>query len=396
MPWEKFPGHFFISGPAKRAPVRQKGTGMNDCEYMKLALELAARGTGHVAPNPLVGALIVKNDRIIGEGWHAKYGEAHAERNALASLNESADGATMYVTLEPCCHTGKQPPCTDAILSCGIRRVVIGCTDPNPLVAGRGIRILQEHGIEVTTDVCHDECVAMNQVFFHYIRTGLPYVIMKYGMSTDGKTASYTGASKWITGETARAQVHALRGRYTAIMTGVGTILSDDPQLTCRIPGGYPDPVRIICDYSLRTPLTSNVVRQAQHTRTIIATCAEDASLIGAYTSAGCEIWQLPGKDGHVDLQALCRLAGSNQIDSILLEGGSSLNWSALESGIVNKVMAYIAPLLMGGTMAMTPVEGTGFPDPDSGLRLKNCRVTPIGEDFLMEGEIASDVYRNH
>ncbi len=226
---------------------------MNDTGYMRMALELAKKGMGWTAPNPMVGAVIVKDGRIIGQGWHERWGEAHAERNALASCLEPPEGATMYVTLEPCCHHGRQPPCTDAILEAGIRRVVVGAGDPNPLVAGKGIRILQEHGVAVTEHVLEAECRKLNEVFFHFIRTKRPFVVMKYAMTMNGKIAAYTGASKWITGETAREHVQTQRHRYTGIMVGVGTVLADDPMLTCRIPDGK-QPVRIVCDTSLRTP----------------------------------------------------------------------------------------------------------------------------------------------
>ena len=210
---------------------------MTDETYMRRALELAEKGAGWVSPNPLVGAVIVKDEEIIGEGYHERYGQLHAERNALAHCTKSPKGATIYVTLEPGCHHGKQPPCTDALLAAGIRRVVIGSKDPNPLVHGKGIRILREHGVEVTEHVLEKECDAENEVFFHYMQTELPFVILKYAMTLDGKIATYTGASRWVTGEAARAHVHRMRNRYRAIMVGVGTVLADDPMLTCRLKG---------------------------------------------------------------------------------------------------------------------------------------------------------------
>ena len=203
---------------------------------MRRAIELAKKGEGFTSPNPMVGAVIVKDGCIIGEGYHERYGGLHAERNALASVTESPKGAVIYVTLEPCCHYGKQPPCVDAILEAGIARVVTGSDDPNPLVAGKGFKRLIEHGVEVTTHVEKEACDALNPVFFHYIQTGIPYVAMKYAMTMDGKIAAYTGQSKWITGEEARAFVQKLRHRYTGIMAGAGTVLADDPRLTCRIP----------------------------------------------------------------------------------------------------------------------------------------------------------------
>ena len=241
---------------------------MDDSSYMALAVELAERGVGWVSPNPLVGAVLVKDGCVIGRGWHERCGGLHAERAALADCREDPAGAVLYVTLEPCCHTGRQPPCTEAILAAGIRRVVVGSMDPNPLVAGKGVELLRTHGVEVETGVLREQCDALNPVFFHYIRTKRPYVVMKYAMTLDGKIAAYTGASRWITREAARRHVHEMRHRYRGILAGVGTVLSDDPLLTCRIPGGR-DPVRIICDTSLRTPLDSRIVRTADKAETL-------------------------------------------------------------------------------------------------------------------------------
>ena len=250
----------------------------------------------------------------------------------------------MYVTLEPCCHQGRQPPCTDAILEAGIARVVVGSDDPNPLVAGKGIDILRRAGVEVETGVLKAECDALNYVFFHYITTGLPYVVMKYAMTLDGKIATCSGKSKWITGEAAREQVHRDRSRYRAIMAGVGTVLADDPMLNCRIEGGR-DPVRVICDSHLRTPLTSRIVATAREIPTILATVSADKEAAAPYEAAGCRVWTLPERGGRPDLTELMRRLGAEGIDSVLLEGGGTLNWTALESGIVNRVQAYICLL---------------------------------------------------
>ena len=376
-------------------------------EYMHLACRLALRGTGRVSPNPLVGAVIVKDGRIIGEGWHAEYGDLHAERNALKDCRARGGdpaGADMYVTLEPCCHHGKQPPCTDALIEAGIGRVFMGSGDPNPRVAGKGVQILRNHGIEVIEHVLEAECLALNDVFFHYIRTGLPYVVLKYAMTLDGKIACHTGASRWVTGEEARAHVHRTRSRLTGIMVGVNTVIADDPLLTCRTEGGR-DPVRIICDSRLRTPQDSQIVKTARDVPTILATCETDPARQKPYLDAGCRIVTVPekppgtagspGKDstmrGSVDLNILMQKLGSEEkIDSILLEGGASLAWSALESGIVNRVQAYSAPKVFGGADAKTPVGGTGFNTPDLALKLKNLRLTRLGEDLLIEGDLPS------
>lgn len=367
---------------------------MNDIAYMKMALELAEKGAGRVAPNPMVGSVIVKDGRIIGSGYHRQYGGLHAEREALASCTESPAGATMYVTLEPCCHYGKQPPCVDAILKAGIARVVVGSSDPNELVCGKGIATLKEHGVEVTEHILSEECDRLNPVFFHYIQKKRPYVVMKYAMTLDGKIAAYTGKSKWITGEAAREHVHRQRERYTAIMAGSGTVLADDPLLTCRLPGGR-NPIRILCDSRLRIPLTANVIQTAGKVPTILATCCQDPTRLLPYEEEGCRVLTLPEKDGHLDLLELMRRLGEESIDSVLLEGGGTLNWSALECGIVNRIQAYIAPKVFGGAEAKTPVEGIGFPSPAEAVKLKHYTVTRLGEDVLIEGEVDADVHRN-
>ncbi len=392
---------------------------MEDAEYMEMARKLAEKGCGWVSSNPLVGAVIVKEGRIIGQGYHARYGKKHAERNALESCTESPEGAVLYVTLEPCCHHGKQPPCVDAILEAGIRRVVVGSPDPNPLVSGKGVAILRAHGVEVTEGVLREACDRLNPVFFHYIRTGRPYVVFKYAMTMDGKTAAYTGASRWITGEEARRHVHRQRHRYRGILVGVGTVLADDPLLTCRLEGGR-NPVRIVCDSDLRTPLDSRLVRTAGEAPVILATCCREPERQEAYRQAGCQVWELPEEgtqkgspgqaraDGRrsgqenrpatarVDLEALLDRLGREKVDSVLVEGGGTLGWQFLQRGLVQRVQAYLAPLLLGGASAKTPVEGQGFPSPGEGVRLQNSVVTRLGEDFLIEGEVEEHVYRNH
>lgn len=360
---------------------------MTEEGYMRLAIELAKKGCGHVNPNPMVGAVIVKDGHIIGQGYHTCCGKLHAEREALASCSESTEGADIYVTLEPCCHHGKQPPCTDAIIESGIKRVVIGSADPNPLVAGKGVRILKEHGVSVTENFLKDECDAINDVFFNYIKTGLPYVVMKYAMTMDGKTATYTGESKWITGEAARRRVHEDRNRYAAIMVGIGTVLKDDPMLNCRIEGGK-DPVRVICDTDLRIPLTSKIVETASDIRTLIATSSGDRERISALESAGCEIIKVSPDNGHISLKELMTELGRMKLDSVLLEGGGTLSWSALSSGVVNKVQAYVAPKIFGGKDAPSPVGGAGAALPAEGIALSRPEITVIGDDILIESEV--------
>lgn len=362
---------------------------MTDQEYMALALQLAEKGAGWTSPNPMVGAVLVKDGEIIGRGYHAKCGGLHAERAALAACAGDPAGATLYVTLEPCCHHGRQPPCTEAILQAKIARVVVGSGDPNPLVAGKGLDLLRAHGVQVTEGVLDRECRALNHVFFHFIQTGRPYVVLKYAMTLDGKLAAYTGASQWITGEQARRHVHTQRSRYRAILVGVGTVLADDPQLTCRLEGGR-DPLRVVCDTNLRTPLTANVVRTARQTPTCLATCVSQESRLAPYREAGCQVLSLPQSNGQVSLPALMKALGSQGVDSVLAEGGSALHWSLVRDGLVNRVQAYLAPKILGGQGAKSPVGGQGFPHPDQALRLAPPTLTPLGEDLLWESEAAT------
>ena len=378
--------------------LTKEGDLMTDRDYMQRAIELARRGEGWVNPNPLVGAVIVKDGRVIAEGWHHKYGELHAERDALRALKEPAEGATIYVTLEPCCHYGKQPPCTLAIMEHGISRVVIGSRDPNPLVAGKGVRMLREHGITVVEDFMREECDALNPVFFHYITTGRPYVKMKYAMTADGKIATKTGASKWITSEEARELVHDWRNACRGIMAGIGTVLADDPLLNCRRPGGR-DPVRIICDSRLRIPEDSQICRTAQKYETIVAgALSEDADRRPEEMRAkaerlrqqGVEVWSVPAQDGSVDLKELVKRLGKRGIDSILLEGGGTLNESALRAGIVQEVNAFVAPKIFGGK-ARSPVEGTGVEVPQEALQMEMKQVRQVGKDLLITYRISDD-----
>lgn len=354
---------------------------MKDSEYMELALMLAKNGLGWTAPNPMVGAVLVKDGEIIGQGWHENAVSRMQSETPLANCKKSPQGATLYVTLEPCCHQGRQPPCVDAILEAGIRRVVVGSADPNPLVAGKGIRILREHGIEVTEHMLEEECDRLNEVFFHYIQTKRPFVVMKYAMTMDGKIATYTGASKWITSETARAHVQEQRHKYTAIMVGVGTVLADNPMLNCRMEGRK-NPIRIICDTHLRTPLDTKIVATAKEIQTILATCCADRKKQEAYLAAGCQILQVNEKNGHVDLQELMQKLGEQEIDSILIEGGGTLHWTALEEGIVQKVQAYIAPKLFGGRTAKTPIEGAGRCNAGGGILFKEQQNHSSGRGF--------------
>ena len=361
-------------------------------EYMRRALELARKGEGHTSPNPMVGCVVVKDGRIISEGYHEKYGEFHAERNALTRCTEDTAGADLYVTLEPCCHQGKTPPCTDIIIEKKIARVFVGSMDSNPLVAGKGVQILRDHGIYVETGIMDAECRKLNEVFYHYIATKTPFVLMKYAMTLDGKIACATGDSKWVTGEIARTQVHRMRGRYRGIMVGIGTVLADDPMLNCRVEGGV-DPVRIICDSNLHIPIESQIVKTASDIETIVA-CSQEAleserkqEKIRRLKEAGIQIIGTEGAHG-VNLVELMKKLGGQNIDSILLEGGGTLNASALEDGIVNKVYAYIAGKLIGGMDARSPVEGMGIDRMADAITLQNVEIEKLGDDFCIVGYV--------
>ena len=362
---------------------------MTDQNYMLQAIQLAKQGEGWTNPNPMVGAVIVKNGRIIGKGYHKKCGELHAERNAIASLTESAEGATIYVTLEPCCHYGKTPPCTEAIIEQKIKRVVIGSRDPNPKVSGKGIKMLQEAGIEVIEDFMREECDRLNPVFFHYITTKTPYVVMKYAMTLDGKIATKTGASKWITGEAARAEVQHMRHRYMGIMAGIGTVLADDPMLNVRVEG-WKSPIRILCDSGLRIPLDGQIVKSAGKYRTIVAYADSENTEAKRKRlhEMGVETICCPDENNQVDLKKLMKYLGEEGIDSILLEGGGTLNDSALRAGIVQEVQAFIAQKLFGGMNSKTPVEGIGVRFPSEAVKLKCTDICQIGEDIRITCQV--------
>ena len=359
---------------------------MTDAELMRHAIALAKRGTGFVNPNPLVGAVLARDGQIIAEGWHAKYGDLHAERNALKVCADPR-GAVMYVTLEPCCHTGKQPPCTDAILQSGIRKVFVGSDDPNPQVAGKGLKLLEDAGIEVVRGFLKDECDALNPIFFHYITARTPYVIMKIAMTADGKTATRAGFSKWITGEASRRHVHETRKRCAAIMVGIGTVLADDPTLTCRIENPS-DPIRIVCDSNLQTPIESKLVVTAREIPTYIATCSIDRRKAELLESKGVHILEIPPDEGHVDLRFLMRRLGEMGIDSVLLEGGAALHEAALRAGIVQHIQVYIAPKMFGGVSAKPAVGGLGVYGVEEAYQLTSPEISRYGDDILLEYDV--------
>lgn len=349
-------------------------------EYMRRAIALAQKGIGQVDPNPLVGAVIVKDGRIIGEGYHARFGGLHAERNALANCKENPKDATLYVTLEPCCHYGKTPPCTEAVLQAGISKVVIGSRDPNPKVAGQGAEILRNAGIVVIEDFLRGECDEMNLPFFHYITTHRPYVAMKYAMTADGKIATITGASQWITNAESRHHVHILRNRYQGILVGIGTVLADDPLLTCRLEDGGRNPIRIVCDSRLQIPMQAKLVQSAKEVPLIIATCANNTEKIQQLREAGAEVLCFTGT--HVPLVQLMEELGKKQIGSILLEGGSTLNAAMLKEHLIQRMYVYIGAKVFGG-MAKSPIAGAGVALVQEAPKLTLSKVQTFGSDVL-------------
>nr|WP_199765963.1 bifunctional diaminohydroxyphosphoribosylaminopyrimidine deaminase/5-amino-6-(5-phosphoribosylamino)uracil reductase RibD [Paeniclostridium sordellii] len=362
-----------------------------DKHYMKIALDLAKLGKGKVNPNPLVGAVIVKDKKIIAKGYHEKYGEDHAEVNAFKNAKENVAGATMYVTLEPCSHYGKTPPCVDKIIDNKISRVVIGMMDPNKLVLGQGIKKLQDAGIEVEVGVLEEECKKLNEVFIKYIKNEKPFVVLKAAMSLDGKISTASGESKWITGNKSRSEVHKLRNDLSAIMVGVDTVIIDNPYLTCRIVDGR-NPIRIIIDSKLRIPKDSNVLENTNDIKTIIATTEKaPKEKIDYLENLGVWVIKTKSTDEKVNLKELMIKLGELKIDSILLEGGSTLNYSALEVGIVDKVLVYIAPKIIGGVNSKTPVGGNGIEQLKDAFKIKDLNISMVSEDVLIQGYIGGE-----
>lgn len=356
-----------------------------DIRYMKRALELAEKGKGFTNPNPMVGAVIVKDDRIIAEGWHRKYGELHAERNALAACTEDPAGATMYVTLEPCCHYGKTPPCTEAIIGAGIGKVVAAMKDPNPKVAGKGMSILENAGIQTLCGVCGEEAAFLNRVFIKYMQEGRPWITLKAAMTLDGKIAAYTGDSRWISCSQSREHAHGLRATHSGILAGIGTVLADDPMLNCRLDREVRQPVRIIADSRASIPADSAIVRTAREYPTIVAHTAEaPKENLQRLESLGIRLMECRSQDGRISPVSLAEEIGKAGIDSILAEGGGNLNFSLLEAGLVDETYFYIAPKMIGGKDSPTPAEGKGFPKMQDAVRFRNIETGCIGDDCLI------------
>lgn len=363
-----------------------------DVQYMQQALELARAGEGWVSPNPLVGCVIVNAGEVVGRGYHQRFGGPHAEVYALQEAGSRARGAVLYVNLEPCSHTGKTPPCADAVIGAGVRRVVAALPDPNPLVAGRGLARLEAAGIAVTVGVCAAEATKLNEAFLKYIRTRRPFVTLKSAITLDGKIATRTGASQWITGELARLEGHRLRHAADAILVGIGTVLRDDPQLTTRLPDRQGvNPLRVIVDSTLRLPLQAQVAQVAPDRPTLVATTARSAAAPREQLRArGVEVVCLPAyDDGSVDLEALLHYLGERGIASVLVEGGATLSAALLRRRLVDKILCFIAPKIIGGD-GMSVVGACGVETMEQVITLQALVGRSIGPDFLLEAYLAT------
>lgn len=363
---------------------------MSDPEiYMLRALALARTALGRTSPNPAVGAVIVRDGQIVGEGFHPKAGEPHAEIFALQKASGLATGADIYVTLEPCSHQGQTGPCADALVAAGVKRVLVGTIDPNPLVAGEGIRRLQAAGIEVQVGLCETECLELIAPFAWHIKHAMPYTLYKAAMTFDGQLATHTGDSRWVSGEASRQRVHSLRDQVDAIMVGIETILADDPQLTTRLPQDGRDPLRVVVDSCLRISLDSQVVHQKSLALTLIATTKQaPADIVADLQKAGCEILVLPEVDGKVSLPDLWRELGRRNIQSLLLEGGRTLATAALNAGLINRLQVYIAPKLLGGAGLSGLFAGEGCSLMKDALPLEDLIVEQVGDDLLLTAEV--------
>ena len=355
--------------------------------WMKRALLLARKGKGRTSPNPLVGAVLVKRGKVVGEGYHAKAGEAHAEIVALRKAGKEARGSTLYVNLEPCTHYGKTPPCAPAVIQAGVRRVVVGMVDPNPVVKGKGISTLRKAGIDVHSGTLEKECKTLNEAFCKYILMKVPFVILKAAATLDGRIATRDGESKWISSEASRRLVHQLRNEVDAVVVGVGTVLRDDPLLTARIRGGR-DPVRIILDSRLRIPEDARVIGTSS-SRTLIATTPlAPKDKIERLDKAGAQVLLIESKNGRVDLRAFLSKMGEMGMMSVLVEGGGRVNGAFLDEGLVDKLLLFLSPRLMGDPQSPGIFQGKGFEHLKDSISVKDVKVKRIGEDILVEGYV--------
>ena len=360
---------------------------MKDEYYMKMALKLAQKGRGYVSPNPLVGAIIVKGDRIIGRGYHQRYGENHAEINALKNAAENVAGSTLYVTLEPCCHEGKTPACIDSITKHKITRVVIGTIDSNPLVSCRGIKYLQSCGIEVKTGILEPECRELNEVFFHFMETKLPFVTIKYAQTLDGRIATATGQSQWISSPPSLKFTHKLRAAHDAILVGVGTVIKDNPELTVRLVRGR-NPLRVIVDSALKIPAKSKILKNLSETKTIIATIKKASDpQFKRLTKLGAEIITVNAdKQGKVDLKKLLKMLAKRNISSVLIEGGAQIITSILINNLANRLVTVIAPKILG--KGIEAVGDLKIHNLDLAKKLSIRKIARSGDDIIIDSRL--------
>ena len=359
---------------------------MSDKEYMQQALDLAGHARGDTSPNPLVGAVIVKDGQVIARGYHHQAGHNHAEINALENAEEEITGATMYINLEPCTHYGKTPPCSEAIIKSGLSRVVIAMEDPNPKIAGAGVKRLKEAGLEVEVGLLKEKAQRLNEIFIKYITTNKPFVILKNAVTLDGRIATKNGDSKWISGEQARSIVHDLRDRVDAILVGIGTVLSDDPRLTTRLPDGGTDPLRIILDSRLNIPLTAKIINQDSPADTMVVTTSQASEDKKKELMArGVRVLEI-GSSRGIDLTELLKRLAAEEITSLLVEGGSQVNSSFWAGRLVDKLYYFIAPKIIGGKEAVPVVAGEGVKKVKDGIKIVDKNIRQIGEDLLLVG----------
>ncbi|MFT9596381.1 bifunctional diaminohydroxyphosphoribosylaminopyrimidine deaminase/5-amino-6-(5-phosphoribosylamino)uracil reductase RibD [Mesobacillus sp.] len=358
---------------------------MNDQDYMALAINLASATEGQTSPNPQVGAVLVKDGRIIGMGAHLKAGEHHAEVHAISMAGEKAKGATLYVTLEPCSHFGKTPPCSNLVIESGIKKVFVASVDPNPLVGGAGVKKMLEAGLDVQVGLMEEEAKALNKVFFHYISTGLPYVTLKSATSLDGKIATVTGESQWITGEEARKDVHQFRHTHDAILVGVNTVIKDNPSLTTRLEAGGKNPVRVVLDSALRTPLDSRIINDRAAQTIIVTGARAEPERIKQFTKLGIEIIGLETE--KVGIHDMLKKLGDRGINSVFVEGGAEVHGSFLKEKAFQQVITYIAPKLLGGKNAPAAYGGEGIARLEDTVSLKIIDVKQIGQDIRVIAE---------
>lgn len=360
---------------------------MNDEDYMKMALGLARKGRGCVSPNPMVGALIVKNGRIIGKGYHQIFGGNHAEINAIRNAGSNVKGSTLYVTLEPCCHEGKTPPCINSIIENKIARVVIGTVDSNPLVSCEGVNCLQNSGIEVKTGILEEECRKLNEVFFHYMETGMPFITIKYAQTLDGRIATATGNSQWISSETSLKFAHRLRAEHDAILVGRGTVQKDDPELTTRLVRGR-NPLRVIVDSELNIPEKAKVLQNTSSASTLIATVKTGSDpRFKKLAAFGAQIITVKAdKKGNVDLKKLFKILAERKISSVLIEGGAQIITSVLKNNLANRLVTVIAPKIIG--KGIEAVGDLNIKNLESAKKLSVRKIFKSGDDIIIDSRL--------